>query len=300
MRGFSRREWCKLALGGIGSTFILSAASSGAKKINSKFNGVQIGVQSYSFRDRSLDEAIKAMAEAGIGSCELWQGHVEPQNFPSSEAQPREALRNWRLTASLDHFKAVRAKFSRAGIELYAYNLSFRDDFTDPEIERGFEMARALGVKAITASATISVSRRIDRFASRYKIPVGMHNHSAIRSNEFATPDNFAEAMKGASPYIAINLDIGHFTAANFDAVEFLRRHHDRIVTLHIKDRKRDQGANMPFGQGDTPIKQVLALMRENRWRFPANIEYEYKGSDTVEEIKRCLDYCKQALATGS
>jgi sugar phosphate isomerase/epimerase len=103
--------------------------------------------------------------------------------------------------------------------------------------------------------------------------------------------------MAGSSEYIAINLDIGHFTAANFDAVDFLKQHHDRIVTLHIKDRKKNQGDNVPLGEGDTPIKAVLQMLKHERYRIPANIEYEYKGGDTVAEVKKCFEYCKKALA---
>jgi sugar phosphate isomerase/epimerase len=205
-------------------------------------------------------------------------------------------LRKWRLSVSLDEFKAVRKKFDVAGINLYAFNYSFRDNFTDEEIERGFKIAQAMGVKIITASSNVSTAKRVDPFAKKYKIRVGMHNHSNIRPNEFATPDDFAAAMNGTSEYICINLDIGHFTAANFDAVDYLSKNASRIVTLHIKDRKKNQGENVSFGEGDTPIKAVLELLKKNKWKIPANIEYEYKGADTVAEMKKCLAYCKQAL----
>lgn len=299
MFDMTRRQWNKKALAGLASIALPVSYRPAINKINSKFNGVQLGVQSYSFRDRKLDEAIKAMADIGIGSCELWQGHVEPADLEAKYKgdELRQEMRRWRLNVSLDEFKAVRAKFDRAGITLYAYNLSIRDDYTDREIERGFEMARALGVRVMTSSSNVATARRIDAHARRYRIRVGMHNHSKVSDpNEFATPESFARALEGASNYIAINLDIGHFTAANFDAADFLRRHHNRIVTIHIKDRKRDQGPNVSFGEGDTPIKPVLALMRRGRWVFPANIEYEYEGSDTVKEVERCFNYCKQAL----
>ncbi len=275
----TRREWTQLAL----SALPVAAWGGGAK-----INGVMLGAQSYSFRDRSLDDAIKAMQEIGIGYTELWQGHVEPK-------MKRDELRMWRTTVGMDHFMKVRAKFHAAGIVLYAYNYSFREDFNDQEIERGFEMAKALGVKCLTASSNVTTAARIDPFAS--KVPVGMHNHSRIAKNEFATPDDFAEAMKGKSKYIAINLDIGHFTAANFDAVDFLEKNHQHIVTIHIKDRKKDQGDNLPLGQGDTPIKEVLQVLKTKKYPIPAMIEYEYKGVEPVSEVKKCIEYCKNALA---
>lgn len=274
----------------VGAIAAASAASLSAAKINSTFKGVTIGAQSYSFRDRDLEGAIKAMQEIGLGSVELFSGHVEPK------MKDRAELRKWRETVSLDHFTQVRKKLDDAGIQLWAYNYSFREDFTDKEIERGFEFAKALGVNKLTASSNISTARRIDPFAAKAKVYVGMHNHSNIKPNEFATPDNFADAMKGTSKYIGINLDIGHFWAANFDPVAYLEKTADRTVCIHLKDRKKNQGANMPFGEGDTPIQAVLELMSKKKYKFPANIEYEYKGADTVVEVKKCLEYCKKLL----
>ncbi|MBL8210432.1 MAG: sugar phosphate isomerase/epimerase [Bryobacterales bacterium] len=268
-----------------------------AAPINSKFNGVMIGAQSYSFRDRTVDDAIKAMQEIGIGYCELWQGHVEPNGPGGNPKMKRDELRMWRKTAGLDHFTKVRDKFKAAGINLYAYNYSFRDDFDEEEIARGFEFAKALGVKALTASSNVSTAAKIDPAAKKAKIPVGMHNHSRIHDNEFATPESFAKAMEGKSKYIAINLDIGHFTAANFDPIAYLDQNHARIVTLHIKDRKKDQGANVVFGEGDTKIKEVLQLLKTKKYPIPAMIEYEYKGAETVSEVKKCFEYCKAAVA---
>lgn len=281
----SRREFAAGALATVG------AASLSAAKINSTIKGVSIGAQSYSFRDRELDAAIQAMTEIGLGKVELWSGHVEPK------IKDRAELRKWRETVSLDHFKEVRRKLDTAGIELWAYNYSFREDFTDKEIERGFEFAKALGINKLTASSNITTAKRIDPFAAKAKVYVGMHNHSNIKPNEFATAENFAEAMNGTSKYIGINLDIGHFTAANFDPTSYLEKIADRTVCIHVKDRKKDQGANMPFGEGDTPIKAVLQLMAAKRYKFPANIEYEYKGADTVAEVKKCFEYCKKQLA---
>lgn len=279
----NRREFGQILAGGV------VAASGFAAKINSKVGGVWIGAQSYSFRDRDFDKCLAGMKEVGLGVMELYQGHAEPAGLK------RDELRKWRLETPLSYFEGLRKKADAAGVTIYAYNYSFREDFTDAEMARGFEMAKALGCKVITASSNVSTAKRIDVFAKKAKIRVGMHNHSRIAKNEYATAEDFAEAMKGNSEYICINLDIGHFTAANFDAVDYLSKHHERVVTLHIKDRKKNQGANVVFGEGDTPIKPVLQLLKTKKWKIPANIEYEYKGADTIAEMKKCADYCKKA-----
>jgi sugar phosphate isomerase/epimerase len=300
MSKLSRREWHGLVLGGLASS--LRRRDAAAAPIDSKVKGVQLGAQSYSFRDRPLDGVIDGMKAVGLGEIELWSSHVEPrvewQKLDEAGRQKAaEDVRRFRLETPLARFHEIGDKFKAAGIDVYAYNYSFRDNFTDAEIERGFDMAKALGARVITASSNQNTTPRIDAAARKHKMRVGLHNHSRLDPNEWATAADFEKAMANSSEYICVNLDIGHFTAANQDSLAFLQKHHDRIVTLHIKDRKRNEGATVPFGEGDAPIKEVLALLARNRWPIPANIEYEYKGADTVAEVRRCVEYCKAALS---
>jgi sugar phosphate isomerase/epimerase len=124
-----------------------------------------------------------------------------------------------------------------------------------------------------------------------------MHNHDNLTDpNQYAKPESFAAAM-AHSKYIGINLDIGHFTAANYDPIAYINEHHARITNLHIKDRKKDHGANVVWGTGDTPIKPVLQLLKSKKYDIPANIEYEYRGDDAIAEVRKCFQYMKDALA---
>ncbi|MBS1788824.1 MAG: sugar phosphate isomerase/epimerase [Acidobacteria bacterium] len=320
---YTRREFGKLTIVGLPLVGMpLLALGQG------KISGVRIGVQSYSFRTMELDAAIAAMKDIGIGECELFSGHVEPRMGPppgmgggqrppqgaapgqgqAPTPEQREAMREaarkraeevrkWRLSVSMDHFTGIRKKFDAAGIKLQAYNLSFNDSFSDEEIDRGFEMAKALGVKLITASSTLKAAKRVAPFADKHKITVAMHGHSNLTDpNEFAKPESF-EAALAMSKYFAINLDVGHFFAAGFDPIDYIQKHHAHITNLHLKDRKKDNGPNVPWGEGDTPIKAVLQLLKTKKYDIPANIEYEYRGADTVAEVRKCFQYIKGALA---
>ena len=272
----TRRTFGKLAL----ASLPLARAFG---KIDSKIAGVQLGTQSYSFRDLSLDDAIKAMVADGLGDCELFAPHIEGGHTDKAPAPPsgggrrpgppdparaaarkeeREELRKWRLSVSLDYFKGIKKKFNDAGIKSIGYNYSFNDSFTDEEIDRGFGMAKALGVKILTASTTLPIAKRVAPFAEKHKMIVAMHGHSNLTDpNQFAKPESFAAAM-AMSKYFKVNLDIGHFTAANYDAVDYIQKNHENIMLLHLKDRKKDEGPNTVWGQGDTPIKQVLLLLK--------------------------------------
>ena len=312
----TRREFGALTFGGV-VVRLTADTTVEAAGINSTVNGVHLGVQTYSFRDLprpagaadSVDVVIKAMKASGLGECELFSPQLEPQFSsgargargapPSPEAiKAREDLRKWRLETSLDHFRNARQRFDAAGITITAYCYNMNSSFSDAELDRGFEMTKALGAPVMTTSTQMDVAKRLAPMADKHKLLVGLHGHSNVTDpNEFATPESFAAAMK-MSNYLKVNLDVGHFVSADYDPVAYLREHHADITNLHLKDRKKHQGDNTPWGQGDTPIKEVLQLLKKERWPIPVDIEYEYRGTGTSpEEVKKCYEYARQALA---
>jgi len=226
---------------------------------------------------------------------------LTPEEQQQAKQEAREKLRQWRLTTPMSHFQDVRKKFDRAGIRIHVYTCNgMGDDFSEAEIDRQFLQAKALGVKILASSTRLPVAKKLIPFAEKYKMTVAFHGHANIEDpNEFATPESFQKAWEMSKRYMA-NLDIGHFTAANFDAVAFIEKNHARITHVHIKDRKKNQGPNVPWGQGDTPIKEVLQLVKKNRYPIHCYQEFEYRvpvGSSSAAEWKKCREYLIRALA---
>lgn len=298
MRHLTRREWVT----SVAASLVAAPMARLSAQTGSVVAGVRIGAQTYTFRDRPLAQVPAAFSAIGLSIAELWSGHVETRDAIGAAADTtavarRDLLRAWRIKAPLSHFAAIRQTFADAGVTLTSYDVPYRDDWSEEEIARSFEIARALGVGVITSSAVLSVVPRVAPFAEKAGIKVSFHNHSTIKPNLFATPDDLVAAMK-VSPAAGVTLDIGHFTAANFDAVRFLDEHHDRINAFHIKDRKRNQGANVRFGEGDAPITTVLQRLRDRKWDIPAHLEFDYRPADPVEELRTCYAYCRKALET--
>jgi len=221
---------------------------------------------------------------------------------PNPDAlKARDELREWRLLTPMSHFVDIKKKFDDAGIVVFAYCVNgMGDDFTPQEIDKMFEQASTFGVATISTSTTLDVAPKLIPFCEKHQMTVAFHGHANITDpNQFATPESFAKAL-AMSKYFKINLDIGHFTGANFDAVDFLQKNHENITHMHIKDGTHNNGPIMPDGQGDTPIKAVLQLLKKNHWTIPAEVEFEYKmpaGSNSVQEVAKCMKYMKDALA---
>jgi sugar phosphate isomerase/epimerase len=327
----SRREFEKLTLTALPASWALARVPlSALAAIDSKIKGVQIGAITYSFRTiPNADDIIKAYQTIGIGEMELMSNHAEalagappgpgraggpggrgggvpgggraaltPEQQAARDAAIK-VLHDWRMASSAATFAPVRKKIADAGIELrlLCYNMNVRTT-QDDEIEYAFKMAEWLGVKAISTSTQVSMAKRLAPFSDKHKMLVGFHGHANTTDpDEVAKPESFTAVM-AASKYHGANMDIGHYTEAGYDPVVFIQQHHARITNLHLKDKKKatNGGGNTPWGQGDTPIKDVLKLLQKNTWDIPSNVEFEYDG-DPLVEVPKCLQYCKDALS---
>src|SRR5215813_8500037 len=154
----------------------------------------------------------------------------------------REDARRWRLSVPMEYYGKLRRLFEQAGLSIFLYNVNFNETFTDEERDRTFEAARVLGVDGFSSSTILSEARRLVPFVERHRMYVAMHNHNNLADpDQFATPESFEKALD-MSPYFRATLDIGHFVAGNNDPVSFIERHHDRIVNIHVRDRKKNNG----------------------------------------------------------
>jgi sugar phosphate isomerase/epimerase len=316
---YSRREFTKTALSGIALS-LLPGLTRHAAAIESTVRGVRMGLITGSLnplpentgRD-PIDVIIEQCLALSAANIELVT--VFPQGAPQivnggrfgqppAQRTPefitsRQALREWRVALPLDRFREVRAKFDKAGLNLFSYVQTVDDDMTDAEIEAVFRRMQALKVPMFTTNQTrVGMGPRVAPFAEKYGIKAAWHPHAQVQDpNEVATPESM-EKVLGMSKAFVVNLDIGHYTAGNNDAVAFLRKHHDRITHLHIKDRKRNDGPNVQLGTGDTPIKECAALIRDNKWPIMLILEREYRDAPgtAVEQTRWQLDYVKSLL----
>ena len=317
---YTRREAAQLALTVLPAAWLARPSSAFAqRKPNSTINGVRVGAITYSYRtmpDQSAEAILRYVVDSGISQIEFMGAAVEafagapqaPQGAgrrggqpPTSEQQAaqREAadkLKAWRTSVSMDRFKALRKMYNDAGVTIFAWK-RLTPNMSDGELDYMFNVAEALGCTHTTLELTDDIAqlKRIGAFAEKKKIYAAYHTH--LQGSMTAFDQAFA-ASKGNMA----NVDFGHFVAAGGDPIAFLMKFHDRIASFHLKDRTTPANGqkNLPWGAGNTPLKALLQTVKNNKWTMPATIEVEYEvpqDSDAVREVKKCLDYCRAALA---
>jgi sugar phosphate isomerase/epimerase len=309
---------CRVALAGLPTAGLLlkTDLTAAAGRPDSKWAGVQVGMNvPYNFGPTPVltsDQILEKCIELGVSGVELRSQPVEaflglperlvpvrgrrgsPAPDPAAQKANAEELRKWRVSAPMGKVQEFRKKWNDAGvlIEIVKYDGIY--NFTDDVLDYAFELAKTLGARAISCEIDVPRTKRLGQFADKHKMMVGYHGHTETGPKQWEEAFSFAK-------YNGANLDIGHFVGGQKTSpVPFLKQHHDRITHVHVKDKTLDD-KNVPFGQGDTPIVEVLRTIRDNKWPIQATIEFEYpvpEGSDRMKEMAKSLAYCKNALLT--
>ena len=215
---------------------------------------------------------------------------------PSMSQMMRRELRKWRLRMPLAHFSATGSRFRRAGIGVDSFGYNPDQSFSDEEIDRGFAMARALGAKTLTSTVTLDVAHRMVPFAGRHQMTVAIDLVVPSPGGPRAAATADAMGALELSPLFRLAVDTGRLTAAGIDPVTFLREHHRQIDAVRLTDCRRN-GSAADWGHGDAPIREVLHLLNREQWRVRTCVDCSSAGErNTVEDVKRCVAYARQAL----
>lgn len=306
MNHCTRRHFSSIALTALPLAF--ARRSLAAARPDSRVNGVLIGLNvPYSFGNIGMsgDEVLDNCVKLGLSGVELRTQPVEAflgappiggkGKTPKDEGAAAK-LREWREAQDVSKAAAFKQKWNEAGVLIEIVKVDGLFKMSDGELDYAFKLAKTLGARAISTEISHSDDelKRVGQFADKHQFLVAYHGHATTGPAEWEKAFSFAK-FNGA------NVDIGHFVAGDFGSpVPFITKYHERISHVHIKDRKVHNGGNTPFGEGDTPIKDVLRLIRDNKWPIQATIEFEYKvpqGSDRMAELAKAVKFCRDALA---
>ena len=295
-----------------------SFSAEGQETLNSKYGGVQIGAITYSFRTiREVDAVLQACVDAGLSSVELMGTGIEaylgaPEN-PVTRREMRkpdelsdekkaelkkylEDIKTWRYSEeTMNKYAALKKKFNDAGVNIHIYK--WEAGKSDEELDYSFKVAKALGAIGITTEIGEESCKTVGAAAERAGMVAIFHNHY-----QYADEDFDVDKLLALNPANRLNFDIGHYLGStDKDPVAFIEKYHEQIASIHVKDKTKEgkYGENKPFGEGETPVNEVLQLIQKNNWPIYCDIELEYKipeGSDAVKETAICREYCMKAL----
>jgi sugar phosphate isomerase/epimerase len=295
--------------------------ASGGKKPNSKVNGVQLGLTTYCYRSipHNLEEVLGYVLKAGVNALEMRSVLEEglgipagpPRNRRSNNATEQEKAeyakaaiaakeeqRKWRLSLPMQKYADIRKMYNDAGVDIHIAKF-VPSGWSDEEIDYAYQATKTLGAYGITDEASVAACKRLGKFAEKHNSLAIYHTHG-----QFGEPGFDIDSLLAHSPANRLNLDVGHyFGATGKHPNEVLVKYHDRIPMIHVKDKTGPNhatpNANRPFGKGETPIADVLLLLKKEKWPIDVFVELEYDidpDSDPVKEVIKCIDYMRNIL----
>ncbi len=231
-------------------------------------------------------------------------GFQRPQLTPEQEAaraKYAQDLKDWRLALPITKVEEAKKLFDDAGIGVHIVKFS-PARWSDEEIDYAFKAAKAMGAKGVTDEISEEAVKKLGPIAEKHGMYAIFHQHM-----QFATEGFSYDPFLAVSPAVMMNFDAGHFFGSTgIHPNTILEKYHDRIFSIHIKDKTGPNtdpaNMNQVWGQGEMPLADVLNLIKKNAWPIYCDIELEYDikpWSDAAKETATCVRYAKEILACG-
>jgi sugar phosphate isomerase/epimerase len=207
-------------------------------------------------------------------------------------------LKAWRVSLPMSKVAEAKKLFDNAGIKVHIVKFS-PSRWSDEEIDYAFKTAKAMGAKGVTDEISEDAVKKLGPIAEKHGMFAIFHNHM-----QFATEGFSYDPFLAVSPAVMMNFDAGHFFGSTgIHPNTMLEKYHDRIFSVHIKDKTGPKttpaNTNQVWGQGEMPLADVLLLIKKNKWPISCDIELEYEvkpWSNAVKETKLCVDFARQIL----
>jgi sugar phosphate isomerase/epimerase len=280
MTSISRRDLLKTGALAAAAIPSINFAAPPAPEEADPWQGLKIGVATYTVRDLPIEEAIKAVQRVGLKyiSIKNVKNHID-------------------LTHTTEERKQRARMFRDAGlIPLSVGNVGMKNDEAD--IRRAFEYARDIGVSTMVCAPPNDAVPLLDKFVKEFDIKLAIHNHGP-EDKQFPSPYDVMKAVEKYDKRIGLCIDVGHTARAGVDPAEAIVKCRERLYDLHMKDISALGNRNTPIesGRGILNSKSILAALLKIKYQGLVGFEYEKDSKDPVPGLAESVGYTKGLLA---
>jgi sugar phosphate isomerase/epimerase len=271
----SRRSFLKYSAALAAATL---AAGPAARRLlaaddNAEYGGLNMGIQSYSLRDRPYDKMLAAMKDDfQLHVVEVYPNHLTGM----SPAQ-------------------VMEKAAAAGVTITSYGVvPFGKD--DAKNRKLFDIAKTYSLKTLSCNPDDNKETfdSLEKLTAEFKVPIAIHPHGP--GSTWPTAEKLKKAFEGRSTNIGLCADTGHLIRSGEDPLKVIQQFKDRTHSLHLKDFKKDDKGkweDVPAGTANLDVDAIVKFLIQEKWK--GHIYIEYEGGKPVEAVQQSLERVKAA-----
>lgn len=245
----------------------------------------KIGIQTWTFRMFTLQEALEKADSAGIKNVEAFWGQPLGKGLPDS----------FGIRMSASGRAVLKDLLKSKGMSIVAMGVispGTREDWV-----KAFDLAKEFGLSYITSEPRKNHWDMIDSLAGQYGIKVAIHEHA--RPNRYWHPDSVLAAIKG-HPNLACCADLGHWARSGLDPVDCLKKLEGHVIGVHLKDIATFndvKAADVPVGKGVINYPAVFDELARQRFSGMLSIEQESNWYHSLPEVTNTVNYYKSQVS---